>query len=521
MASYVSMAVPQPQKGSSTISPSLVESLITRSRSAMGFLVDWKMSRCAWKKQDEGHWPRRQDRPDMTKDEIMSYPTICATHGMRWWLLCASLAALAASSTAAGESEWEYLDITVELVDEERQPHPIDEEEDILTLELAVTNNGKRTVDGVDGYLWMGVVIVDGLDDTHYGRSYWTGGPLAPFCPEHLEDVRPGQTETWYACFVVPKGLPTGEEPDLLRIYSYPPDPAPSGAHVVQFHSYSAPCHETDGSFCAPYTLDGRLTPEDWMAGCQMAHDGSLRSAERLINCWRNLAEDAVQYIMLLEEGWDGLYEWTTQPRITIEETKIVSNFYDSKGNSYTWSLPVEAYEDSIQISREKSENLWRHPLRLNNDGATLISLRLDGFVRGNFGNVIDRVYDNSDGNADFIREVWYIVSQLTVYEEDVYPHSEGRYANETLSRGGGDCEDLVILIADMLVSSEHTRDWIVQYIYMDGDNPRNPQEVNHIALYVHDGERPYYIEATGPPAWDYYPDGVWGWYFDVWDGQS
>ena len=438
-----------------------------------------------------------------------------------WWLLCVALATLAASSTAAAESEWEYLDITVELVNEKRQPHHVNEEEDVLMLELEVTNNGQRTVNGADEYLWVAVVIVDGLDDTHYGRSYWTGGPLAPSCPHDVEDVRPGQTETWHACFIVPPGLPAGEEPDLLRIYSYPPAPAPSGAHVVQFHSYSVTCSETDGSFCAPYTLDGRLTPEDWMASCQVTHDGSLRSAERLINCWRGLAEDAIQYIMVLEEGWDRLYELTTEPRITIEKTEIVSNFYDSKGNFYTWTLPVETYEDLIQDSREKSENLWRHPVRLNNNGETLISASLDGFVTGQFTNVVDQVYDNSEDNTDFIWEVWYIVSQLTVYDEDVHPHSQGRYATETLSRGGGDCEDLVILIADMLVSSEYTRDWTVQYIYMDADSPGDPQEVNHMALYVHDGERPYLIEATGAPAWDYYPDGVSGWYFDVWDGRS
>ena len=58
---------------------------------------------------------------------------------------------------------------------------------------------------------------------------------------------------------------------------------------------------------------------------------------------------------------------------------------------------------------------------------------------------------------SDFIWEVWYIVSQLTEYnsDQDYYVGDEGRYALDTLARGGGDCEDLVILIADMLMSSE------------------------------------------------------------------
>ena len=46
----------------------------------------------------------------------------------------------------------------------------------------------------------------------------------------------------------------------------------------------------------------------------------------------------------------------------------------------------------------------------------------------------------------DFVWEVWTLVSQLTVYDKDVDEFSEGRYALETLTRTGGDCEDLALL---------------------------------------------------------------------------
>ena len=45
--------------------------------------------------------------------------------------------------------------------------------------------------------------------------------------------------------------------------------------------------------------------------------------------------------------------------------------------------------------------------------------------------------------------------------------------------------EDLVILIADMLMSSSHTGQWKFQYVIMDSDNPRDPQRVNHVILAV------------------------------------
>ena len=67
-----------------------------------------------------------------------------------------------------------------------------------------------------------------------------------------------------------------------------------------------------------------------------------------------------------------------------------------------------------------------------------------------------------------------------------------------------------------MLVSTKHTENWTINYVYMDIDNPIDSSTVNHVILYVNDGTYDYYIEATGTPSWDYYPDGVTGWFFDV-----
>ena len=198
--------------------------------------------------------------------------------------------------------------------------------------------------------------------------------------------------------------------------------------------------------------------------------------------------------------------------RTIIKDTEISWEFYDSKGNIYFWSMPVITYE--AQVAARQFE---RNTVDLQtDDGQTFSSISLDGFVLESFTNVIDSIYDNSENNSDFVWEVWYVVSRLTVYDEDVDEYSEGRYALETFTRTGGDCEDLVILVADMLMSSRHTDDWTFQYVYMDSDNPTDPQTVNHIILSVDDGEYGYLVEATGPPSWDYFPEGVRGWWFDV-----
>ena len=94
-------------------------------------------------------------------------------------------------------------------------------------------------------------------------------------------------------------------------------------------------------------------------------------------------------------------------PQRTIRETDLRLEFYDSKDNHYVWTLPISAYEDAVFESRLKSTSLALNPLRLDmDDGETITTTRLDGFVRGSFGNVIDNVYDNSYDDADFIWEV-------------------------------------------------------------------------------------------------------------------
>lgn len=195
----------------------------------------------------------------------------------------------------------------------------------------------------------------------------------------------------------------------------------------------------------------------------------------------------------------------------TINGTDVSWDVTDSKGYTNRWSMPVTAYEDIVESGYHV-----RDKVNLNHDGETLRAVSLDGFVRGSFANMIDDMYGNSYNNSDFVWEVWHVVSRLAVYDEYIHERSEGRYALETLTRGGGDCEDMVILATDMLMSSRYTDDWTIQYVMMGSDSPADPQDVNHVILYVDDGQRAHFVDATAPPNWNRYPEGVVGWHLDV-----
>ena len=198
------------------------------------------------------------------------------------------------------------------------------------------------------------------------------------------------------------------------------------------------------------------------------------------------------------------------KPITTINDQNINWNVSDSKGNTYNWIMPIETYEYYLRASEPQDI------LSLTNDVTGEIFTVRDHrqFVQNSFKDVIDEVYVNSISDQDFVYEVWYIVSQLTTFSYDI--DEDPRWALETLSRGGGDCEDSAILIIDMLKSSKHTQSWKIELVYFDSDNPQNPKTPNHVAIHIDDGQINYLVESTekvDPYVWS---DGVTGWFFEV-----
>ena len=201
------------------------------------------------------------------------------------------------------------------------------------------------------------------------------------------------------------------------------------------------------------------------------------------------------------------MYENST----VIENGKIKWKIFDSKCNSYNWEFPIQTYESQIQNTTYSTQTIQYSDGRQQEIG------EFSDYVKTSFANVIDDVYENSSSDSNFIYEIWYIVSQLTTYSSDIGEHP--RYALETLTRGGGDCEDTTILMADMLKSSKHTKNWNIQMVYFDSDNPSDPQLVNHVALAVTTGEKFGILETTAKTIddltmWDV--DSVVGWWNDI-----
>ena len=199
------------------------------------------------------------------------------------------------------------------------------------------------------------------------------------------------------------------------------------------------------------------------------------------------------------------------KPQTVIDKEEIQWTLYDSRGNQYYWTMPITSYESLVKSNYYPTMNLELPSGKIVRVGD------YSQYVRTSFSQVIDQIYDNTRADEDFIYEVWYITSQLTVYSQDI--GEDPRYALETLTRGGGDCEDTAILMADMIKSSSHTKNWKLQLVYFDSDNYQDPKNINHVALAIDMGDGPLVFETTAKTnteknQWLGKP--IYGYWFDV-----
>lgn len=195
------------------------------------------------------------------------------------------------------------------------------------------------------------------------------------------------------------------------------------------------------------------------------------------------------RYVGEVEEYQQQVEEQSKVPQTKITQEVVEIRLLDSKGNQYDWVLPIETYETYVQYPYVPTQTIRYSDGRISTIG------EFSNYITGSFANVIDSIYENSESEEDFIYEIWFITSQLTVYSTDI--GEDPRFAVETLVRGGGDCEDTAILIADMIRSSSYTKDWDINLLYFDSDNPENPKQVNHVSLEVTTADNSFTLETT------------------------
>lgn len=174
--------------------------------------------------------------------------------------------------------------------------------------------------------------------------------------------------------------------------------------------------------------------------------------------------------------------------------------------------IPFLSDADSEYAKKLKAEAVGYVEIKMK-DGRNVRAVDVRPFVTpAVFGSLIGEIAGSGKSDEQVVKEVWNISRQLTTYSAELT--ETPRYPAETLSLGGGDCEDTVILAASLLKAVP--RNWKVQVVYMDFDNPAEPKEINHMAVYVDTGSYSAIIETTDKKEMNPFGADVNGWYFDV-----
>jgi hypothetical protein len=171
--------------------------------------------------------------------------------------------------------------------------------------------------------------------------------------------------------------------------------------------------------------------------------------------------------------------------------------------------MPIDSYRSFIE--RPEPEDM----LYLIANGKTYPVRDFTKFADStSFAKVIGSLYSNAGSDYQFLYELWFITSKMTAYSEDI--GEDPRWALETLTEAGGDCEDLTILIASMLKAAPQTKNWTIQMVYLDLDNPEKPMDVDHVALFVKTGSFQTFVESTAKTNGLNSLESVNGWYYTL-----
>jgi hypothetical protein len=193
-------------------------------------------------------------------------------------------------------------------------------------------------------------------------------------------------------------------------------------------------------------------------------------------------------------------------PYTAISGREITWAFKDMDGNLREWTMPVDTYRSWIEMTKPGKTVL------VNCNGRTYTMVDFRSYITPEvFNKVIPDFFSRCTDEQAFAHEMFNLVTQLTVYSKEI--GEVPRWSVETLTEAGGDCEDLAILFASLLKAAPYP--YKISLVYMDSNNPTDPQKPNHVVVWVEAGDWKLFVDCTSDQGWDYY-ERVVGWYFEL-----
>jgi hypothetical protein len=216
-----------------------------------------------------------------------------------------------------------------------------------------------------------------------------------------------------------------------------------------------------------------------------------------LISNYQKLQE---KYIIIKEEA-------VTPPYILVSGREAFLVWRSPDGSIMKWTVPMDAYRAQLLLKKPTNYLIME-----DSKGVPHKVMDFRPFVSpAPFQEFAPELYERAGSKEAFIYEVWSLVTQLSAYTPDI--GETPRWPLESLVEGGGDCEDVTILIASILLASGEMDE--VGIMYMDAENPTDLQHLNHIIVYVRAGDYETFIDGTSS-VMNPFGDGVDGFYYPL-----
>jgi hypothetical protein len=170
------------------------------------------------------------------------------------------------------------------------------------------------------------------------------------------------------------------------------------------------------------------------------------------------------------------------------------------------WTIPIDSYRERISKPKPKKYLILKDEL-----GTVHRLIDFRPFVNTYFfSEVMPEVYKESGSDEEFIAEIWRMIKGLVIYTSEI--KETPRWPIETLIEGGGDCEDVAILIASMIKAAD--AGYNVKLVYMNSKAPNRLAAPNHAVVYVEKEDFKAFIDGTSKvmnPFGD-----IKGWFFEI-----
>ena len=124
-------------------------------------------------------------------------------------------------------------------------------------------------------------------------------------------------------------------------------------------------------------------------------------------------------------------------------------------------------------------------PLHNTNTGEDYTVKDLTNYVDTDFFKNVMSTLSNGKTDREFVKEIIHLKNQLITYGSGL--GDDYLYPAETITEGRGQCGDISILMASLLLTGEEKENYglNVYLWYCDANNMTNPQEINHVIVEV------------------------------------